>query len=125
MHGWMRKDFPIWRDAEQLLVDIECAVRRFPRYHKYTLGSELRLLAARVLSCVTHAINHKEARSLWVERLATAIEELKLRLQLGKSLQVFASFTEFERLAKTAVDVSRQSTRWRQKLQRPGLQAAP
>ncbi|MCG5548798.1 hypothetical protein [Halorhodospira halochloris] len=33
---------PIWRDAQRLLVLTEEAVRRFPRYHKYTLGSGLR-----------------------------------------------------------------------------------
>ena len=31
---------PIWRDANRLLVIIEEAVRHFPRYHKYTLGTE-------------------------------------------------------------------------------------
>jgi hypothetical protein len=33
---------PIWRDAQRLLVIVEEAIRRFPRYHKYTLGSDLR-----------------------------------------------------------------------------------
>ncbi len=39
----MRKtDIPIWRDATQLLLNVEQAVKHFPRYHKYTLGSEMR-----------------------------------------------------------------------------------
>jgi hypothetical protein len=33
------KHLPIWRDATQLLVQVESAVRLFPRYHKYTLGT--------------------------------------------------------------------------------------
>lgn len=33
---------PIWRDANRLLIEIEQAVRKFPRYHKYALGSDLR-----------------------------------------------------------------------------------
>jgi len=33
---------PIWRDANRLLPVVEQAVRSFPRYHKYTLGSDLR-----------------------------------------------------------------------------------
>ncbi len=40
--GPKHQQLPIWRDATRMLVEIEQAVRRFPRYHKYTLGSELR-----------------------------------------------------------------------------------
>lgn len=36
------KNLPIWRDAMRLAVEMEVAVRGFPRYHKYTLGTELR-----------------------------------------------------------------------------------
>lgn len=30
---------PLWRDAQGLLLWTEQVVRRFARYHKYTLGS--------------------------------------------------------------------------------------
>lgn len=33
---------PIVKAAERLLLEIELAVRRFPRYHKYTHGTHLR-----------------------------------------------------------------------------------
>ncbi len=33
---------PIWRDATRLRLTIEEAVRLFPQYHQYTLGTELR-----------------------------------------------------------------------------------
>ncbi len=36
------KQLPLWRAATRFLLEIEDAVRRFPRYHKYTLGSDLR-----------------------------------------------------------------------------------
>ncbi|MDX8392454.1 MAG: hypothetical protein R8K53_07805 [Mariprofundaceae bacterium] len=42
------KRMPLWRDANQLLVLIEDAVRHFPRYHKYTLGSDLRRQAMNI-----------------------------------------------------------------------------
>ena len=35
----MSMNLPIWRDISRLLVLIEEAVRRFPRYHTYTRGS--------------------------------------------------------------------------------------
>jgi hypothetical protein len=60
LNSYLNKNFPIWRDAEVLVIQVELAVRQFPRYHKYTLGTELRQLAMQVLSNVTHAINQKQ-----------------------------------------------------------------
>lgn len=36
---------PIYRSAMKLAVHLENVVRGFPRYTKYTLGSEMRILA--------------------------------------------------------------------------------
>ena len=33
------RHLPIWKAALDLAVHLEHAVRRFPRYHKYTLGT--------------------------------------------------------------------------------------
>ena len=40
------RHLPIWKAAFDLAVHLEHAVRRFPRYHKYTLGTELRQTGA-------------------------------------------------------------------------------
>jgi lipid-binding SYLF domain-containing protein len=37
--------FSIYCDATRLVIEMEDAVRDFPRYHKYTLGSEMRTIA--------------------------------------------------------------------------------
>ncbi len=37
----------IWADAMALATEIEVAVRGFSRYHKYTLGTDLRRQAPR------------------------------------------------------------------------------
>ena len=50
MNTYLSKQFPIFRDAEQLVIAIEQVVRTFSRYYKYTLGSELRVLASKVLN---------------------------------------------------------------------------
>jgi hypothetical protein len=34
--------FPIYRDAIKLVFAIENCVKDLPRYHKYTIGSEMR-----------------------------------------------------------------------------------
>ena len=36
------KDLPIWCDAMRPAVEMELAVRSFPRHHKYTLGADKR-----------------------------------------------------------------------------------
>ena len=46
---------PIWCDANRLLLAIEQAVRQFPRYHKYILGTELRRQAMQVCCLIMHA----------------------------------------------------------------------
>ncbi|MCG5499157.1 hypothetical protein [Ectothiorhodospira variabilis] len=53
---------PIWRDAQRLLVLTEEAVRRFPRYHKYTLGTELRRQAMQVCRLVNRAWRDQSGR---------------------------------------------------------------
>jgi hypothetical protein len=83
-HPYLSKRFSIWRDAEQLMVQTEQAVRQFSRYHKYNLGQDLRKLTRQVLNFVTHAINQKAHRCQWVERLVLMIDELKLTIQVAK-----------------------------------------
>ena len=52
---------PIYRDCNNLLLEIEKAVRNFPRYHKYTVGSDLRRQGMSVCRLLVRAL---EAR-LW------------------------------------------------------------
>ncbi len=66
---------PILRLVERLLVELEEAVRRFPRYHKYTLGSELRTQAMRI-ACLSHRAGYDKtgcARSGPVIRAISAM----------------------------------------------------
>ena len=120
---------PIWRDATRLAVDIEQAVRRFPRYHKYALGADLRRQAMNVCRSVTRAFHAKssEERERMLDRLVMAVEDLKLSIQLAKELETFASFAEFARVAALAVDVGKQNGGWRKSARakaRPEVHAA-
>lgn len=49
------RHLPVWQTALDLAVHLEKAVRRFPRYHKYTLGTELRQTAQRLCRLVARA----------------------------------------------------------------------
>lgn len=55
---------PLWRDANGLLLAIEQAVRHFPRYHKYTLGADLRRQAMGICRLVVRGY-HDKARQAW------------------------------------------------------------
>ncbi len=52
------RQLPIWRDAVRLLVAVESAVRQFLRFHKYTLGADLRRQAMVVFQRVANAAQH-------------------------------------------------------------------
>ena len=49
------RHLPIWKAALSLAVHLEQAVRRFSRYHKYTLGNDLRQSAQRMCVLVSRA----------------------------------------------------------------------
>ena len=107
---------PIWRDATRLLLAIEQAVRLFPRYHKYTLGTELRRQAMRVCRLIMRAADQRADQAQWLQQLVTAVDDLKLAVQLAKELEAFKSFKEFQAIAELAVAVGKQSGGWRKRL---------
>lgn len=86
----------IWTDALQLATAIEQAVRHFPRYHKYALGSDLRRQAAQICRLVAQAARFPERRLATLERLVLAVEDLKISIQLAKEVHAFARFAQFQ-----------------------------
>ena len=79
------QQLPLWRDANRLLLELEQAVRGFSRYHKYTLGAELRRLshndnACRLVARAAQADGARQRLRL-VEQLARCVEDLKIQVQ--------------------------------------------
>jgi hypothetical protein len=70
-------------------------VRRFPKYHKYALGTDLRRQAMRVCRLIMRAYHEKQERAYQVKQLIISIDDLKLLIQLGKELKAFSSFAIF------------------------------
>ena len=60
---------PIWRDANQFLLAIEKVVKLFPRYHKYTLGSELRQNALKVCNLIHQAWQERTKQCEYLQQL--------------------------------------------------------
>ncbi len=91
----MHKSIPIWRDATTLLLEVEQVVLNFPRYHKYTLGSEVRQMAMRVCQLINAAFNDKEnqkdasckaLKRQKITQLIMTVDDMKLQIQLAKEL---------------------------------------
>ncbi len=77
---------PIYRAAFDLAVHFEKIVRNFSRYHKYTLGTELRDGSRRVLQRIIEANEARDARDREpaLEALRREIEHLKVTARLAQ-----------------------------------------
>ena len=106
------KDLPIWRDAVCRVVEMELALRGFPRYHKYTLGIELRQAAHLICQAVAHAALWASLRLQTPQRLVERIEAPKISVQQAKELCAFVNFAQFQRVVEPTVSVGRQSGGW-------------
>lgn len=115
---------PIVKLAERLLLEIERAVRRFPRYHKYAHGTDLRQQAMKVAKLAHRAWRDRQRRSDWTSRLNFAIDDLKLSLQLCKQVEAFVSFEQFEAIARVAADLGKQCGGWQKQQQSKGQNAS-
>lgn len=127
---------PIVQTAERLLVSIEDAVRGLgaslswlarcaqpsvaqirsrricPRYHKYTLGADLRRQTMTTVRLVHRAWRDKAQVDEHLQRLIWAVDELKLSLHLGRQITAFASSAQFEACAELAVQLGKQCGGW-------------
>lgn len=115
---------PIVKAAERLLLEIEQAVRRFPRYHKYTHGTRLREQAMSIARLAHRAWRDQAQRGMWTAKLIWAVDDLKLSLQLGKQIEAFASFAQFDMLARLCSDLGKQCGGWRKQQHRDSQNAA-
>ena len=90
---------PIFKAMMELAKTIENAVRYFPRYHKYTLGSELRGFCHTGLALVMEA-NSSDNRAEVLLRLRLVLERLKIHLMLAKEVQAFNRVQMFYRITE-------------------------
>ncbi len=75
------RQLPFWRQVNQLLIAIEVAVRYFPRYHKYTLGTELRNKAMRICQVIHRVVTRKSSKYKLLQQLSELIDDIKLQIQ--------------------------------------------
>lgn len=102
---------PIYKKTFDIVVYIEQIVRNFSRYHKYTLGTEMRNLSRETLILIIKANSQKDKRETLL-RVRENLEELKILARIGKEIKAFGSFKSFEYLVKELVEISRQNEGW-------------
>ena len=102
---------PIYKKSLDLTVYFEKTVAGFSRYHKYTLGTELRMTSREVLRGIIRANNSRE-RLAELLKLREILEDLLLLVRLAKEVKAFQSFDSYRFAAEEVVGVSRQNEGW-------------
>lgn len=102
---------PIYKKAVDLTVWFEKAVRNFSRYHKYTLGTELRNVSRRITIEITKANSVREKLPVLLD-IRQMLEELKILIRIAKEVKVFKSFNSFEYVMREIVEISKQNEGW-------------
>ncbi|MBU2573762.1 MAG: four helix bundle protein [Elusimicrobia bacterium] len=105
------EQLPIYKKAMDLAVYVETIVRGFPRYHKYTIGSEMRALSHKILVLVVRANSEVDKRAALAEA-REKLEELKILARITMELKAFSGVNSFECLIKMIFEVAGQNEGW-------------
>ena len=102
---------PIYRAAFDLAVHVEKLVRGFTRYHKYSLGAELRDGTRGILERILDA-NQAADRTPLLAQLRGDLERLKVLTRLCYESGGFASTRSYLYVAEQVVGISKQNEGW-------------
>ncbi len=94
-----------------MTVYFEQIVRHFARYHKYTIGSELRTLSRQAVLLIIKANNARD-KAPHLEQLLEKLEEMKILIRIAKEVKAFNSFHSFEVSVRHLDSVTRQCVGW-------------
>lgn len=103
---------PIFRGAFDLAVHLEKIVRTFSRYHKYTLGTELRDRSREVLETIMVANENGTGREAHLHQLRSQLETLKVLARLCHESGGFQSTRAYLHVSEQVVNIARQNEGW-------------
>ena len=106
---------PLYKAAMDLMVRLDCVVRGFSRYHKYSIGSQLRDESLLLVGLVMQA-NVKENRIRKLSELCEHVERMKMLCNAAKEVQAWKSFKQFMQIMEQVVSIARQAEGWRKSL---------
>jgi hypothetical protein len=102
---------PIFKKAYDLTLYFEKIVRNFSRYHKYSVGAELRELSREVMRLIRRANDAEDKAPLLLQN-RERLEDLKIAIRLCKDLQAFQNFNSFQYSINEVVDICKQNEGW-------------
>jgi hypothetical protein len=102
---------PIYKAAYDLCLYCEQIVRNFSRYHKYSIGQDLRDGARRVLKLIVRANARRDKAPVLLE-IREEVEELKVLLRLCHDAKAFPNFNSFEHAIGLVTNIARQNEGW-------------
>jgi len=105
------ENLPIYKRGLDLAIYFEKIVRNFSRYHKYTVGTELRNSSRRILKLIVKANSMKDKREMLL-KVREEIEGLKIMIKICKEIRAFQSFKSFEYSIRNTVDIAKQNEGW-------------
>jgi hypothetical protein len=102
---------PIYKKCFDLMIWLEDVVRGFSRYHKYTIGSDLRNQARQVTKLVVEA-NSTPDKTAVLQRLRVELETLMLLVRVAKESKAFANLNAYQHAAGEVLNLARQNEGW-------------
>lgn len=115
---------PIYKKAYDLTIYFENIVRNFSRYHKYTVGTELRQLSREALQLIRRA-NNSANKAPILEQLRERLEDLKLTIRLCKDLKSFPNFNSYQHSVNEVVNLCKQNEGWLKSVRTGGQPESP
>jgi hypothetical protein len=102
---------PIYKQAMDVAVHFEKVVAGFSRYHKYTLGTELRNKSREIVSQIIRANAERDKAPKLIE-LRGQLDELFILIRLAKEVQAFKSFSAYQFTVEQVASICRQNEGW-------------
>jgi len=102
---------PIYKQAMDVAVHFEKVVAGFSRYHKYTLGTELRNKSREIVSQIVRA-NAEHDKAPKLVELRGQLDELFILIRLAKEVQAFKSFSAYQFTVEQVASICRQNEGW-------------
>jgi len=102
---------PIFKSALDLVVYVETIAKGFDKYHKYTMGTELRDRSRAVMFAIQKANMEMDKREK-LQALRDRCEEFRMMVYVAQEIRAFSSFKQFERCSRLSHAVCSQAQAW-------------
>ena len=102
---------PIDKASYDLCLYLEQVVQGLSRYHKYSLGADLRDGARRVLKLVVRANSRRDKAPVLLE-IREEAEQVKVVLRLCQDVKAFPNLNSFEHAIRQVTEIAKQNEGW-------------